>query len=218
MDLGGPFDQFALSLRVCQGRRLDGAYYSLPLFSDAALQPTFATDAAKSTRSRLQACVVGSTASAQHHLCFQPPSSEPYRVPFGTVGSPHSPHRAWGEPLSRNRMRRVHASDSLTSQALVTFRDTLPRGYPRSAAPLPPASPITGDTLSTTSAPSTTMCRATITGPHTGIQSRHDAGLARSIPSCSPERPSLDGGRPFVPFNRLVVDRPWLRESVSRRL
>jgi len=54
-------------------------------------------------------------------------------------------------------MRRVHASDSLTSQAAVTFRDTLPLGYPRSAAPLPHAPPITGDTLSNTSAPSATM-------------------------------------------------------------
>jgi hypothetical protein len=57
MDLGGPFDRFALSLRVCQGRRLEEAEYVLLLFPDVAFQPTFATDIPESTRSRLQARV-----------------------------------------------------------------------------------------------------------------------------------------------------------------
>ncbi len=51
MDLGALFDRFTLSLRVCQGRRIEEAYYLLLLFPDVAFQPTFATDAPESTRS-----------------------------------------------------------------------------------------------------------------------------------------------------------------------
>jgi hypothetical protein len=57
MDLGGPFDRFALSVRVCQGRRIEEAEYALLLFPDVAFQPTFATGIPEPTRSRLQACV-----------------------------------------------------------------------------------------------------------------------------------------------------------------
>jgi hypothetical protein len=115
-------------------------------------------------------------------------------------------------------MRRVHASDSLTSQALVTFRDTLSLGYPRSAAPLPLAPPTTGDTWSTTSAPSTTIFRATISGPPTDLRSRKEAGLARSIPQFSAERPSLDLGSFWVMVSKIerwVYGHGWLLAGVG---
>ena len=57
MDLGGPFDRFALSLRVCQGRKIEEAEYVRLLFPDVAFQPTFATGIPEPTRSRLQAGV-----------------------------------------------------------------------------------------------------------------------------------------------------------------
>src|SRR5205085_4893337 len=104
------------------------------------------------------------------------------------------------------------------SQASILLHATLCEVYPRSAAPLPPVASITDAALSTRGAPSTTI-----------LQSRHSrrslqhSGTGRCRvgavdPAVRSDRSSLDVGRPFVPLKRLVVDRPWRRESAGRRL